>query len=56
MAAQNNQNGPLMVSGAAQNALDKLLSVDPVLAPLTLATISALANTVSSGISVNGMV
>jgi hypothetical protein len=56
MDAQNNQNSPVTVSINAQNAIDKIASTDPVLAPMTLTTLSALANAIASGISVNGLV
>lgn len=52
MATALNES-PITVSPAAQEALDRLANVDPVLAPFDLATILSLANTIADGITVD---
>lgn len=54
MAAIN--ENPVVISADAQSALDVLANADPVLAPLDLATLLALANTIADGITVDGQV
>jgi|CryGeyStandDraft_7_1057128.scaffolds.fasta_scaffold31623_4 hypothetical protein len=53
--ATANEN-PITISAEAQAALDTLANTDPVLAPLDLTTLLALANTIADGIAVDGQV